>query len=115
MAHGFWGRRVRGWQRHLLLALPSLLLLIAVVAAGWAPQRAESMAWVIPDEHLWIGWSADFSTSRGLAAHGDDSHLVYPGVTLLWLAAAAMRTIGPNAAREIREQIDSRRVIRRIR
>lgn len=100
---------MRELRRQFLLASPTVVLLIAVVVVAWAARAMGSERLVTPDERFWIEWSTDFATSLGADMSGSEAHRVYPGVTILWLTTAGYLTIGPDAASDVRAQLDADR------
>lgn len=67
----------------------SVLLFAFVLLAIWLPRAVALDRVVTPDEHIWLARSANFYYAVGHAEPGGTLQFVHPGVTVMWVGAAA--------------------------
>ncbi|HEV2066507.1 MAG TPA: glycosyltransferase family 39 protein, partial [Thermomicrobiales bacterium] len=67
----------------------SAALFVAILLAIWLPRAVALDRVVTPDEHIWLARSANFYYALAHAEPGGTLQFVHPGVSVMWVGAAA--------------------------
>lgn len=83
----------------------SAALLIVVLVAISLPRASALDRVVTPDEHIWLARSANFYYALARAEAGGTLQFVHPGVTVMWVGAAAFLVRYPSYVQDAPGQV----------